>query len=139
MLKRTITALLAVSITFGIIAFAESDSGNIPFDFAKENYGFVSIFADYPAGDTVDEFYELAHSWENIPSPAIFCIFQLLHAYSTGFRHQIQHIQTMYMFLHQKISNNCARHKYISYPYLLPKFIMTPFIFFLFCLHTTSF
>ena len=85
MLKRTITALLAVSMTFGIIAFAESDSGNIPFDFAKENYGFVSIFADYPAGDTVDEFYELAHSWENIPNPAIFCIFQLLHAYSTGF------------------------------------------------------
>ena len=38
------------------------------FDFEKNNSSFAPIFADYPAGSGVDEFYELKHGWADSPT-----------------------------------------------------------------------
>ena len=42
--------------------------GNAAFDFEANDCGFVPIFADYPAGSGVDDFYELQHEWAASPT-----------------------------------------------------------------------
>lgn len=58
------TALLAaVLLSNGALA---ADTGRT-FDFEQNDGGFTPIFADYPVGDDVDEFYELDYEWTSCP------------------------------------------------------------------------
>lgn len=68
MSKRTITILLSMVMLFGTNVFAQEQvSGNMNFDFASNNSGFVPIFADYPNDKDADQFYELDYGWKEIP------------------------------------------------------------------------
>lgn len=77
MLKRITTAFLTAAMLFGTTVFADvqtndkentiSEPGSIKFDFIKDDCGFTPIFADYPIGDNVDDFYELDFGWRDIP------------------------------------------------------------------------
>ena len=60
-----VLALLAGTLPAG--AAMAAASGSARFDFETGDEGFVPIFADYPAGEGVDEFYELEHSWGAVP------------------------------------------------------------------------
>lgn len=39
----------------------------VKFDFEQDDCGFFPIFADYPTGDGVEEFYELDHAYTDVP------------------------------------------------------------------------
>ena len=77
MLKKVIGVLLAAAMLFGTTAPAEEPAGatkdvssgsdSVEVDFANGDEGFVPIFADYPAEDNSDEFYELDYGWNDIP------------------------------------------------------------------------
>lgn len=59
------TALLTAAILSN--AALAADTKQI-FDFEKNDSSFTPIFADYPAGSGVDEFYELKHEWTVSPT-----------------------------------------------------------------------
>ena len=79
MLKRTIITLLTAAMIFSSVvsvsakeeanigqnAFSESDS--IKIDFKNDDAEFIPIFADYPAEENTDKFYEFDYGWRNIP------------------------------------------------------------------------
>lgn len=57
------TLLAAALLSTGALA---ADTG-WTFDFEQNDGGFTPIFADYPVGDDVDEFYELNYEWTACP------------------------------------------------------------------------
>lgn len=59
------TALLTAAILSN--AALAADTRQI-FDFEENNGSFTPIFADYPTGSGVDEFYELKHEWATSPT-----------------------------------------------------------------------
>lgn len=63
-IKRVCAALLA-AVLLSSTAYAIEPA--ITFDFEKNDAGFIAIYADYPAGDGVDDFYELKHGWAELP------------------------------------------------------------------------
>lgn len=73
MFKKLTAAVLAAAMLFSISAFAAEETpennlkSGVKFDFAQDDAGFVPIFADYPAGEDADEFYELDSGRKEIP------------------------------------------------------------------------
>lgn len=68
-LTMGIASLLALSMMAGYTsATAVSDSTNsVTFDFEMDNAGFAPIYADYPAGEGVEEFYEFQYDYGKVP------------------------------------------------------------------------
>lgn len=48
-------------------AAAPDHPGFVKFDFEKDNAGFAPIYADYPYGEGVEEFYEFQHDYGKVP------------------------------------------------------------------------
>ena len=63
---KTIGAALLAAVLLGQTALAAQPERR--FDFERDDGGFVPIFADYPAGEGVDAFYELEHAWTALPA-----------------------------------------------------------------------
>ena len=63
-IKRACAALLAAMLLSSMAYAAEPA---VTFDFEKDDAGFTPVFADYPAEDGVDDFYELRHGWAELP------------------------------------------------------------------------
>lgn len=63
-MKQACAALLA-AVLLSSTGYAAEPA--VTFDFEKDDAGFTPIFADYPAGDGVDDFYELRHGWADLP------------------------------------------------------------------------
>ena len=59
------TALLTAAILSNAALAADTKQ---TFDFEKSDSSFTPIFADYPTGSGVDEFYELKHEWTASPT-----------------------------------------------------------------------
>lgn len=59
------TALLTAAILSNAALAADTKQ---TFDFEKSDSSFTPIFADYPTGSGVDEFYELKHEWTVSPT-----------------------------------------------------------------------
>ena len=64
--RKTIVAALLAAVLLSTFAWAASPAG-VRFDFETGDSGFTPIYADYPVGNGVDEFYELQHSWGAVP------------------------------------------------------------------------
>lgn len=64
--RKTIAAALLAAALLSTFAWAASPS-ETRFDFETGASGFTPIYADYPVGNGVDEFYELQHSWGTVP------------------------------------------------------------------------
>lgn len=65
---KTIAKLTGLALAAAMLATpAFAAAHQTAFDFEKDNGGFTPIFADYPAGDGVDEFYELKYGHETVP------------------------------------------------------------------------
>ena len=62
-LTMGIASLLALTMMAGCTsAMAVSEGTNsVTFDFEKDDAGFTPIYADYPASEGAEEFYELQH------------------------------------------------------------------------------
>ena len=70
MKKLISTGLAAVLTIFMLTAVTSAvDSASVQFDFGQSDSGFVPIFADYPNTEDAEEFYELRHSWGEVPIP----------------------------------------------------------------------
>lgn len=67
--KLASLALAATLITpaFGAAAPGSAVEPQMAFDFEKDVNDFTSIFADYPAGDSVEKFYELRFGRGDVP------------------------------------------------------------------------
>lgn len=68
----SITTIIALLLVFmsGCTSKAESPAGTSAFfDFEQSDSGFVSIFADYPDQENVEDFYEFQHSYGEVPVP----------------------------------------------------------------------
>ena len=63
-IKRACAALLAAMLLSSMAYAAEPA---VTFDFEKDDAGFTPVFADCPAEDGVDDFYELRHGWAELP------------------------------------------------------------------------
>ena len=59
------TVLLTATLLNSTVLAAD---GKQTFDFEKDDSSFTPIFADYPAGSGVDEFYELKYDWVASPT-----------------------------------------------------------------------
>lgn len=59
------TALLTTALLSSTALAVDSKQ---TFDFEKDDNSFTPIFADYPAGSGVDNFYELKHEWTTSPT-----------------------------------------------------------------------
>ncbi len=68
-LTMGIASLLTLSMMAGCTsAAAVSDGTNsAKFDFEKDDAGFTPIYADYPASEGVEEFYEFQHDYGKVP------------------------------------------------------------------------
>ena len=64
-IKKQIVILLTVALTG---CTAPPTTGTQNFDFETDDHGFTAIFADYPIGEDVDQFYELKHEWTVLPA-----------------------------------------------------------------------
>ena len=58
-------ALLTVAILSNAALAADTRQ---TFDFEKDGSSFTPMFADYPSGSGVDDFYELKHEWTTSPT-----------------------------------------------------------------------
>ena len=69
-MKRFFTAglasLLTLNLMTGCTAAAAAGSSAF-FDFEKDDAGFTPIYADYPASEGVEEFYEFQHDYGKVP------------------------------------------------------------------------
>lgn len=63
MLKRIASVLFAGAVLLGGSVYAEK----LSYDFSVGDAGFLPIFADYPAADGSDDFYELEYGRKRIP------------------------------------------------------------------------
>ena len=69
-MKKLISIGLAAVLTVSMLTAASAaDRSSVQFDFSQGDSGFVPIFADYPNTEGVEEFYELRHSWGEVPVP----------------------------------------------------------------------
>lgn len=68
-LTMGIASLLALTMMAGCTsAMAVSEGTNsVTFDFEKDDAGFTPIYADYPASEGAEEFYELQHDYGKVP------------------------------------------------------------------------
>lgn len=72
-MKRFLTTGIASLLTLSMMAgctsaAAVSDGPNsVKFDFEKDDAGFAPIYADYPASEGVEEFYEFQHDYGKVP------------------------------------------------------------------------
>lgn len=64
----SITKLAGLALAAAVLAHPAFGAGHqAVFDFEGDDGGFAPIYADYPAGDGVAEFYELQHGRQQVP------------------------------------------------------------------------
>lgn len=67
-LKRPLSLVCGAAVTCGLMFSAHAvEKSEISFDFEDSDSGFVPIFADYPAQENVEEFYEFAWRHDAVP------------------------------------------------------------------------
>lgn len=66
MRKMTKLAGLALAASM-LVSPVYASENRVTFDFERDDSGFTPIYADYPGGEGVEEFYELRHGHEKIP------------------------------------------------------------------------
>lgn len=63
-ITKLTSLVLAATVLITPVLAAEQKT---VFDFERDDGGFTPIYADYPAGDGVEDFYELKHGHEEVP------------------------------------------------------------------------
>lgn len=65
---RNMTKLVGLALAASMLVSPVYASENrVTFDFERDDGGFTPIYADYPGGEGVEEFYELRHGHEKVP------------------------------------------------------------------------
>lgn len=65
---RKMTKLVGLTLAASMLVSTVYASENrVTFDFERDDGGFTPIYADYPGGEGVEEFYELRHGHEKVP------------------------------------------------------------------------
>lgn len=69
LLSLGMASVLTLTAMTGCTSAAAETGSGVQFDFAQSDNGFTPIFADYPYEEGAEEFYELRHSYGEIPIP----------------------------------------------------------------------